>query len=228
MNIFRILLAGLLVLPLAATAQRDDLNYTWLEVMYLYLDIDELGSNDSISDWDDGDGFEISGSYGFDNSPFDFIETWFIFANYSETENDVDFRDDFGIRRPADTDIIRFDLGVGAAMPLNDWSHIVARIAYSDIDIDDFNFGGTDSSSISDLNDDDSDGFFVDAAWRGQVTPMIELTGGLRYTDIEDTDQVSFIGRALFEINQSWGITVGTEVGDELTSIGAGVRYTWR
>lgn len=228
MNTFKYCLAGLLIFPLAAAAQREDLNYTWLEVMYMYLDIDELGSNDSISDWDDGDGVAISGSYGFSNSPFDFIETWFIFANYSETENDVDFVDDFGIRRPADSDIIRFDVGVGAAMPLNDMSHIVARIAYSDIDIDDFSFGATDTTSISDLRKDDSDGFFIDAAWRGQVTPAIELTGGLRYTDIEKTDQVSFIGNALFEINQSWGITVATEIGDELTTIGAGVRYTWR
>lgn len=228
MNTFKFLLAGVACLPLAALAQQDDLNYTWLELMYVNLDIDELGSNDSISDWDDGDGFGISASYGFDNAPFDFMETWFIFLNYSETENDVDFEDDFGLLRPADTDINRLDLGVGAAMPLNDMSHIVARIAYTDIDIDSFNFGGTDSSAISDLDDDDSDGFFIDAAWRGQITPVIELTGGLRYTDIEETDQVSFIGNALFEFNQSWGITVNTEIGDELTTIGIGARYTWR
>lgn len=227
MNASKLLLAGLACLPVGAMAQQD-LNYTWLELMYVIQDIDDLGSNDSISDWDDGDGIGISGSYGFNNSPFEFMETLFIFANYSETENDVDFVDDFGIRRPADTDIERLDLGVGMAYKLNDMSHIVTRIAYSDIDVDGFNFGGSDTSSISDLNDDDSDGFFIDAAWRGQVTPIIELTGGLRYTDIEETDQVSFIGNALFDVSRRWGVTVNTEVGDELTTIGVGARYTWR
>lgn len=226
------LLTGLACLPLTAlpvgALAQQDLNYTWLELMYVIQDIDELGSNDSISDWDDGDGIGISGSYAFENSPFDFIETWFIFANYFETENDVDFVDDFGNLRPADTDISRLDLGVGMAYKLNDMSHIVARLAYSDIDVDGFNFGATDTTSIGDLSDDDSDGFFIDAAWRGQVTPTIELTGGLRYTDISETDQVSFIGNALFDVNRRWAVTVNTEVGDELTTIGVGARYTWR
>lgn len=228
MKAYKLLIAGLAFIPLSSLAV-EDLSYTYVEVDYVSLDIDEAGDNDSLSDLDDGDGVGIRGSYGFDTSPFGFADSWFVFGNYLETESDVDFVNDVGIVQPAESDVIRFDVGAGVAVPFNDMSQLVFRLAYSDIDIEDFDFGASDTTSISDLSDDSSDGFFIDGAWRGQLRVPIdwELTAGLRYTDIGETDNLSFIGNALFEVTQNWGVNVSADVGDELTVLGIGARYTF-
>lgn len=226
MKLYQFLIAGLALVPLAGFAQESDLSYTWVEVDYINVDIDEFGEG-AFDDLDDGDGWAIRGSYGFATSPFGFADSWFVFADYSETETDVTVRDDFGILQPADTDVIRFNIGAGMAVSVNDMSDLVFRLAYSDIDVDDFNVGGTSSSAISDLDDDSSDGFTLDGVWRGQIAPAVELSAGLRYTDIEETDNLAFIGNALFEINQDWGINVFADVGDELSQYGVGARWTF-
>ncbi|MGQ9426200.1 outer membrane beta-barrel protein [Gilvimarinus sp. F26214L] len=217
--------AGLAFFPLSGMAI-EDLSDTWVEVDWVNLDIDEYGDDDFI-DLDDGDGIALRGSYGFDTAPVEFIDSWFLFVNYIETESDATFVDDFGLLQPADTDVIKFDLGAGFNMPLNDMSQIVVRIAYSDIDIDDFNIGASDTTSISDLGDDSSDGFYLDGSWRAQISQNVEVSAGLRYTDIEETDQFSVIGNALFEITENWGVNVSADVGDELTTIGIGARYSF-
>ncbi|MEX1032676.1 MAG: hypothetical protein WDZ30_04900 [Cellvibrionaceae bacterium] len=226
MNIRNLFIASLAIAPLSAYGV-DDLSYTYLEADFVNLDIDEVGDNDSLSDLDDGNGIAFRGSYGFDTSPFGFADSWFIFANYFEAESDVTFVDDLGVVRPADTDVIRVDLGAGVAVPFNDMSQLVFRLGYSDIDLDGFDFGASDTTSIGDLSDDSSDGFFLDGAWRGQVTPMMEISAGLRYTDIEETDNISFIGNALFEITPNWGVNLSADVGDELTLLGVGARFTF-
>lgn len=226
MKAHKFLIAGLAFVPLSGFAV-EDLSYTYLEVDYINLDVDEAGDNNSLRDIDDGDGIAFRGSYGFDQSPFGFADSWFVFANYFESESDVTFRDDLGIVRPAETDVIKVDIGAGVAVPFNDMSQMVFRVAYSDIDLDGFDFGASDTTSISDLSDDTSDGFYIDGAWRGQVTPMMELSGGLRYTDIGETDNLSFIGNALFEVTPNWGVNISADVGDELSVLGVGARYTF-
>lgn len=228
MKAHKLLIASLAFIPLSGLAV-EDLSYTYLQAEFINLDIDEAGEGTSLNELDDGDGIALRGSYGFDQSPFGFADSWFVFANYSESESDATFTDDQGIVRPAETDIIRLDVGAGLAVPFNEMSQMVFRLAYSDIDLEDFDVGATPTTSISDLGDESSDGYFIDGAWRGQLTAPIdwELTAGVRYTDIGETDNFSFIGNALFEITPNWGVNVSADVGDELTTVGIGGRYTF-
>ncbi|MCW8194405.1 hypothetical protein F6455_06370 [Proteobacteria bacterium 005FR1] len=222
-----LLVAGLAIVPLSSFAV-EDLSYTYIEADYVDLDIDEYGdSGDFLDDFDNGSGWALRGSYGFDNSPFGFADSWFIFANWSETEADIDFVDDTGVFFPADTDVIRFDLGAGVAVPVNDMSQMVFKVAYSDLDIDDFNLGGTadEDFEFDRLNDDSSDGYFLEGAWRGQVTPQLELKAGLRYTDIEETDGFGFVGNAIWEFTEQVGGVVFADIGSDVGTYGIGIRF---
>jgi len=225
MNTPKILITGLALLPLSGLAA-ENVSYTYAEVAYINLDVDNYGDGNFIDDFDDGGGFSLRGSYGFDG-PVDAIDTMFVFANYSETEADTAVRDASGIFFPADTDVIRLDLGVGAAMPVNDQADLVVRAAYTDLDIDDFHVGGSSSSALSDLTDDSSDGYFLDASLRGQIMPEVELSGGVRYTDIEDVDGFSFVGNAMYEINQNIGINLFADLGSDVSQWGLGARYSF-
>lgn len=227
MKTSKFIVAGLTLVPLASFAA-EDLSYTYIEADYVNVDIDDYGEDgDFLDEFDNGDGWALRGSYGFDSRPVDFIDSWFIFGNYTEFEADTGVRDDTGIFFPADTDITRIDLGVGVAMPVNDRSDLNIRVGYSDLDIGDFNVGGTSSATVSDLDDDSSDGYFVDAALRSQVTPMMELSGGVRYTDIEEVDGFGFIGNALFEINEGFGINIFADLGSDVGQYGVGARFSF-
>jgi hypothetical protein len=223
----KILVAGLALVPLSGLAV-EDLSYTYLEADYLNVDVDEFGEGgDFEDDFDNGDGWAIRGSYGFDQSPFGFADSWFVFFNWSETEADSSFTDDTGVRFPAETDVVRLDLGAGMAVPLNEMSQMVFSLAYSDLDVDDFNVGGTadDDFDVGNLDDDSSDGYFLEGAWRGQVTPMLELKAGLRYTDIEETDGFGFVGNALYEFTEQIGGIVFADVGSDVGTYGIGIRW---
>lgn len=223
----KLLVAGLAFIPLSGFAV-DDLSYTYLEADYINLDIDEFGEGgDFEDDFDNGNGWAVRGSYGFDQSPFGFADSWFLFANYSQTEADTGVVDDTGVFFPAETDVIRLDLGAGMAVPLNEMSQMVFRLGYSDIDIDDFNVGGSADSDFRfrDVDEDSSDGYFLQGAWRGQVTPMLELKAGIRYTDIEETDGFAFVGNALYEFTDQIGAIVFAEVGSDVGTYGIGLRW---
>lgn len=223
----KFIVAGLAIFPLSSLAV-EDLSYTYIEADYINLDVDEFGEGgDFEDDFDNGDGWAIRGSYGFDQSPFGFADSWFIFANWSETEADSSFIDDTGVRFPAETDVVRLDLGAGMALPLNDMSQMVFRLGYSDLDVDDFNAGGTADADFEfdRLDDDSSDGYFLQGAWRGQVTPQLELKAGLRYTDIEETDGFGFVGNLIYEFTDQFGGVVFADIGSDVGTYGVGIRF---
>lgn len=223
----RILLtAGLAVIPLSGMAV-EDLSYTYIEAGYLNMDIDDFGDDGSFEDdFDNGSGWALRGSWGFDGGPMG-ADTWFIFADWMETEADTDVRDDTGVFFPADTDVVRFNLGAGMALPLNDMSQMVFKVGYSDLDIDDFNIGGTadEDFEFDQLNEDSSDGYFLEGAWRGQVTPQLEVAAGLRYTDIEETDGFGFVGNAIYEFTDQIGGIVFADIGSDVGTYGIGIRF---
>jgi hypothetical protein len=67
----------------------------------------------------------------------------------------------------------------------------------------------------------------TDASLRSQVLTQLEASAGLRYTDIEDSSEVSFIGNALFEINPNWGINLAVDAGDDIRTYALGLRYSF-
>jgi hypothetical protein len=227
----KLLALGLCLIPLTGLAAdaNDELSYRYVEVDYINLDIDQEDENLNIfkNDFDNGGGYGLSAS-------FPINESLFIFGDYSDTEADFTFSDDTGLVFPSDTDIKRFNVGLGFVMPMNDTSDIVLSGAYSDLDYGDFDLVGAEDElgdldelddAFDDLNEDPSDGYFVDAKFRSQFAPAWEGALGLRYTDIEDADGFSVIGNVMYEFNPNWGVNLYLDAGDELVTWGAGVRF---
>lgn len=223
----KLLALGVCLVPAVGFAQQgtvDDLSYGYIELDYINLDVDQPGeSNNPFSsdfDFDNGDGWGISASVPIN-------EQFFLFGDYTETKSDFGFRDNLGAFIPGDTDVIRLNLGVGFAMEMSERTDMVFSGAYSDIDFDRFRLGASGDSSVNDLQDDPSDGFFIDAKLRSQLTPVIEGSIGARYTEIENIDGLSLIGNLMWEFSPNWGLNVSLDAGDDLMTWGMGVRYTY-
>jgi hypothetical protein len=220
----KLLAAAVCLMPLTGFAAdaSDDLSYGYIEADYINLDIDQPGEDDVFEgDFDNGGGLGASAS-------IPLSEVFFLFADYSETDSDFSFADNTGRFIPGNTDLQRVNLGGGFVMPLTSGADVVIRGAYSDLDFSHFGFGGTPGDdSLDDLDEDPSDGWMADVAWRAQLTEAIETSLGARYTDIEAADGVSFIGSLLFELSPNWGINLQVDAGDELITYGAGVRMTF-
>ncbi|MES2625083.1 MAG: outer membrane beta-barrel protein [Pseudomonadota bacterium] len=229
-HIPKLLALSLCALPLSSFAAdaNDELSYGYVEADYINLDIDQEDENLNIfkNDFDNGGGYGLTLS-------FPINDAFFVFGDYTDTESDFNFSDNSGVVVPSNTDIKRLNLGVGFVMPMNDTSDLVLSGAYSDLDYGDFDLGGRENDfdvedledSFDDLNEDPSDGYFVDAKFRTQFAPAWEGSLGLRYTDIEDADGVSVIGNVMYEFGPNWGLNLSIDAGDELVTWGAGVRY---
>lgn len=211
--------------PVAAQSTDGELSYTFLELDYVNLDVDVVDDGEGlIDDIDDGGGFGIRGSFAF-------TPNFFGFADYSVTDSDATFVDEGDVLVSSSQDVKRLNIGLGmnfgVEVPVVGASDIVVRAAYADIDFDDFNFGGSDDPDLNDLNDDSSDGYFADARLRSQLAPWAEASAGVRYTDIEDSEEFSFIGNVLFELTQQWGLNLELDASDDLGYYLIGVRYSF-
>ncbi|MEX0619065.1 MAG: outer membrane beta-barrel protein [Pseudohongiellaceae bacterium] len=214
-----LLFAFLFLIPAAVMAQDSEINYTYIEADYINLDLDALGDSDNfVEDIDDGGGWGVLGSFAISDS-------WFVFGSYSETEADASFIDDNEMLIPADSDAKRFDVGIGFHAPLNEMADWVVRAAYTDTDIDDFDFGATEDEDLDDLFDDPSDGYFVDAAIRMQLMPALEGKFGARYTDIEDNDDISLLASALWEFTDNFALNLSGDFGDDVRLWRLGLRF---
>jgi len=224
----KLLALSLCLLPMTGFAAdaNDELSYGYVEADYMNLDIDQEDENLNVfkNDFDNGGGYGVSAS-------FPINDALFIFGDYSDTESDFTFSDNAGVFVPSDTDIKRLNLGLGFVMPMSDISDFVVSGAYSDIDYGDFNVGADSDDiddlddALDDLNEDPSDGYFVDAKLRSQFAQQWEGSIGARYTDIEDAEGFSLIGNVMYEFAPNWGLNLSLDAGDELVTWGAGIRF---
>lgn len=225
-------LAGLIIAPTTSLAA-EDISYTFVEIDYVVQDIDMFEDDDAfdniLEDFDDGDGYQVAGS-------FQFIDSWFAFGSYSNTQADFTFTNDTGMTIPSDEDIKTLRLGVGYFFPMTTAMDFVATASYVDVDYGDFNLGATESDldewdavddAFNDLDEDSSDGYSLDAGVRSQVVEWVELGGGLRYTDLDSGDDFSVFANALFELNQNMGINLSADFGDDVSTYALGFRYSW-
>lgn len=220
----KLLAAAVCLLPMTGFAAdaNDELSYGYVELDYINLDVDQPGERNVFDgDFDNGGGYGLSASIPLN-------EMWFLFGDYTDTDSDFGFTDNTGRFFPGNIDIKRLNLGAGVAMPMNERSDLVISGAYADLDYGDFNFGAAGgTNSIDDITGDTSDGYMADVRWRSQWTQAVEGSLGARYTDIGNTDGLSFIGNVLFEFAPNWGINLQVDAGDELITYGAGVRMTF-
>lgn len=215
-----------------ALAQEDNLSYTYFEAAYANLDIGFLDDNaDFLEEIDDGGGWAIEGSFAITRNLFGF-------SSYSVTDSDATFVDPTNVLIRSNQDVKRFSAGAGFNLPVFEdgfsRADLVVRAAYTDVDFDDFNLGRSESDpiddfdqAIDDLNEDSSDGFFADAMVRAQLGRPIEASLGARYTEIEDSDNVSVIGNVLWEFSENWGLNLSADVGDEISMYMLGIRYSF-
>jgi len=231
MKQYPVILAALAVTALpfatagAQTPADGELSYTFLEVDYINLDVDVVDDGEGgLEDIDDGEGYGFRGSFAF-------TPNFFGFADYSITDADATFVDEDQVLLTSSQDVKRLNVGLGVNFgidpPVIGDSDLVVRAAYSDIDFDDFNFGGTDDGDLDDLNEDSSDGYFIDAALRSQLVHWAEASLGVRYTDIESSEEFSVIGNVLLELTQQWGLNLEIDASDDLGFYYIGVRYSF-
>lgn len=112
-------LGGLLlaVAPLATMA--EGLSYSYAELDYVDLDIDDAPS---------GDGFALRGSVGFAGN-------WFAFADYADSSVDV-------------FDIESIAVGLGGHFPINSSWDVVGRVGYTELDFSGPAFGASDDGYL--------------------------------------------------------------------------------
>lgn len=217
---------ALLAVPLAghAAEANDELSYTWLEADWMNLDIDAFDDDESvIEDFDDGDGWQVQGSFAF-------TPNFFGFASFSSTDADAAFRNQDNFLITESQDVERFDVGLGVNFPVEVWARptdIVARAAYVDVDYGDFDFGASGDSDLGDLDDDSSDGWTADLRLRSQPWEKVEASVGVGYIDIEEADNFSALGGVLIELTPNWGVNLEANVGDDVSTYLAGVRYSF-
>ena len=220
----RKIFAALALLPISVQAA-GDLKYTFLEANYIYMNLDPFDENRSLlDDFGDGTGVKARGAF----AVTDFI---FLFAGYSITDSKFTFADHDVVLFSADQDVKRLDLGGGINFPVfrerRNQVDLVLRGAYSDIDYDSFEFGSLGGGGLSDLTDDATDGYFVDAGLRTQLLGRLEVSGGLRYTSIQEAESLGISGSALLEVTDAWGLNLEGNVGDDIKQIFLGIRYSF-
>jgi hypothetical protein len=160
-------------------------HYTFAELLYLTGEVDD----------EDADGFQLGGSYAFN-------ENFHVVGSYTTSDIDVPGGD-------VDADVLA--LGIGYHMPVADKLDLVAELQLLHAE---FDFSG---------GDDDENGWSLGAGVRYWLADKVELNGGLEHVDLEDDDTGILIGgRYYFDERISAGL--GLELFDDVETIGIGLR----
>lgn len=204
----------------AVLVAAEDLSYSYFELGYVNLDIDE-SDEDFIfqGEFDDGEGWGFRASW-------ELGERFFVYGAYNESNADFSYLDNTETVVPGDVDQIKFNLGVGMHFPINEISDVVVSAAYADIDYDSFDIGRNSDIDWNDLRDDPSDGYHLDVSYRAQFADIVEGSIGVRYTDIQQVDGFSLLANVMYEFTENWGINLSLDAGDHLMTWGLGVRYS--
>ena len=197
MNLAKVVLGSLLLAatPLAAQA---DLSYSYVDLNWVNLEAD----SDALGIDEDADGFGLSGSVGFG-------ESFFGFVDYRTVEGDV-----FG----TDFDIDQASVGIGGHYGISDNADLVGRVGYTQFD-----------ASVSGFGSEDIDGFLLSVGARGQLGDSFELEGHIVYTDLGDDggDDTSFVVAGRYYFTERFAVGAGLETGDDFEFWHAGIRFTF-
>jgi hypothetical protein len=223
-------LALMAALGIPAAAGAQDLDFNYVELNYVNVDVDYSESltegGDSISlATDSGSGFHFGGAW----------QVWddlHLFGEYSRSSQDVALAAVIGGEEFAgagDFDVVRYRIGVGYALELTDAMRAYGRVSFDSIEFADFEVGG---ESVGDL-DDDGLGAELGVLWA--ATPTVHMQAQARYTsvgEISDGDGSGFDADLLFGIAARWhyseriAVQAGYEAG-EISTWNAGVRFAF-
>lgn len=106
------------------------------------------------------------------------------------------------------------DLGVGIRLPAAPGADVVFSGGYVDAEVE-TRFG-----------DFDDDGYFVTGGMRWMVTPQVELNGGLKYVDLDESgDDLAVQFGGLVTVRPNLAVLGEIELADDADSIAIGLRY---
>lgn len=217
-------LATALALP--ATASARELNFNYLELNYVNVDVDisesfvEDGQAASLKTSSD-DGFQLGGA-------FDVWETLHLFGEYSQASQDI--KVSVGtFTEEGNFDVVRWRLGIGYAIPLDEMLSVYGRVSYDRAEFKDLKFFGEN------LGSDKDDGVGAELGLLWAAAPQFHVQPFVRYTsvgDIDDEEADKFNSDFLFGALARWFVTdqvalqAGAEYG-EIKTYNLGVRFAF-
>lgn len=183
------IIAVLILSAFSASALADGLSYNYVQAAFQDVEID-VGGTDV-----DGDGFGFGGS-------FEVSESVHIFGSYQSA--------DLG----GGVDANQLTAGVGWSTGISGNADFVARIGYTDVEIDTGVFGSA--------NDD---GFVAEIGLRGMAGQNLELAGFISQVELDDSGGDTGVrGEAWYSFNESFALGFSMDVADDVTTYGIGGR----
>jgi hypothetical protein len=168
----------------------DGLSYSFVELGYINTE----------TDFDEGDGLSLSGSYAV-------AELAHIFTSYS----DQDF-DNSNVR----TEFMQIGLGLNFTIAEN--IDLVPRLSYVDVQVEVPPFGTFDDN-----------GYAAGVALRAKLFERFELSGGFNYQDLDDSGEDTLIfGTARFYITDKIALAADIQENDGDMTYILGGRYDFR
>lgn len=104
-------------------------------------------------------------------------------------------------------------LGFGANFPLRQGLDFIGRLRYVETEIE----VGNQSN--------DEDGYGLEAGLRAMINPQLELDGSIKYVDIDDEDDTSFVIGGLYELTSNFALGGDIELSDDYTAFFLKARY---
>jgi hypothetical protein len=106
------------------------------------------------------------------------------------------------------------NLGIGLRMPASPDVDVVFEGGYVDARVD-TRFGNFDD-----------DGYFVSGGVRWRLNELVELNGGLRYVDLDDSGSDVGLGLGVvIDVRPHWSVLAGGAFADDADSLSIGFRY---
>jgi hypothetical protein len=215
-------------IPAAAGAQ--DLDFNYVELNYVNVDVDYSESltedGDTFSlETDSGSGFHVGGAW-------QVWEDLHLFGEYSRSSQDVAVAaviDGEELAGEGDFDVVRYRLGIGYAFELTDAMRAYGRVSFDSIEFSDFE---VDGENLGDLDDD---GFGAELGLLWAATPKVHLQAQARYTSVGEINEGNgsgFDADLLFGVAARWhysermAVQAGYEAG-EISTWNAGVRFAF-
>lgn len=183
----------LAALPFAASA--EGLSYNYVEGGYTATNLDGLP---------DSDGWGLNGSFAI-------APNFHVFGGYNQQDfDDVNYGYD------------EWRLGVGYNHEISQNVDLVTRVAYENLQGDDFNLGGLRTPGA------DLDGYSAEVGVRGNLTRQLEGYAMAGYQDGSDYDG-DFYGRlgAQVKFTPNWGLSGNVKFAENDTQWFVGPRFTW-
>lgn len=150
---------------------------------------------------------EDLGGFGL-RASWEIVDHVFVFGRYADQKTDARGGGEFKFQP--------WDLGVGYAYPVNESFDVYGTLSYSNIDAD----------APGQARNTSDDGYTLGVGGRTRLAEQLELEGAVKYANFSDYgDNTAFEFAARWFFTDAFAVGVEVTAGDEVDTLGAGVRY---